>query len=106
MQRTVYPQYARVSQIKIEIGAGGLGAKMHFPVVAGSQRDGEVGIQERKRLLLVSLLEIDPGIFRFNVRETWSAAGIALAGGSIGNIRRLDQNGTQVPLPIGVADEI
>ena len=62
---------------------------MYLPLIARSQRDGEVGIQERERLLLVALLEIDTRIFRLDIGEARSAAGIALAGWSVGDVRGL-----------------
>jgi hypothetical protein len=101
MQRAVDAQHAGVGKIEIEIGAHRLRAKVQLPVISRSQRDGKVGIQERERLLLVALLEIDARVFRLDIGKARSAAGIALARGRVWDVRRLHQNRSKVPPPLG-----
>ncbi len=101
MQRAVDAQHAGVGKIEIEIGAHWLRAKVHFPLIAGIQRDGEIGIQERERFLLVALLEIDARVFRLDIGKARSTAGITLAGGGVWDVRCLDQDRSKVPTPIG-----
>src|ERR1700683_4072348 len=106
MQRAVDAQYTGVGKIEVEIRTHRLCPKVQLPLIGRSQRDGKVGIQEGERLLLVAFLEIDARVFRLDIRETRSTAGVQLARGRIWDVRCLHQNRSKVPAPIGAADKI
>src|ERR1700733_10118976 len=101
MQGAVDRKHAGVRKVENQVGAHRLGAKVEFPRILWSQRDGEIGIQERERLLLVAFFEIDARVFRINIGKARSTAGVALARGGIWDVRRLHQNRSKVPPAIG-----
>src|ERR1700733_5462411 len=106
MQCPVDAQHASVGEVENEIGSYRLRSKVQFPGILRSQRDGEVGVQERERFLLVAFFEIDARVFRLDVGETRSTPGVALAGGSVWNVRRLHQNRSKVPASIAFPDQV
>src|ERR1700677_2815767 len=106
MQRTIDAQHAGVRKVENEIGAHWLGAKVQLPGILRSQRDGEVGIQERERFLFVAFFEIDARVFRLDIGKARSAAGVALASGGIWNVRCLHQNRSKIPTAIPFPDKV
>src|SRR5271170_1195907 len=106
MQGAVDAQHAGVGKVENQVGAHRLRAKVEFPRVLWSQRDGKIGVEERERLLLVAFLEIDARVFRLNVGKARSAAGVALARRGIWDMRCLHQNRSKIPTPIGFPDEV
>src|SRR5271156_445191 len=106
MQRPVDAQHAGVRKVETQIGAPRLRTKVQLPSILWSQRDGEVGVQERERLLLIPFFEIDARVLRVNIGKARSAAGMALARRRIWDVRRLHQHRSKVPTPIGFPDEV
>src|SRR5215470_5233839 len=106
MQRAFDPQDAGVGEAEIEISAHGLRFKAEAPLIGVGQPHSEVCVKKREGFFLMNDLEIDAGVVGLDIWESRRPAGAPLRGGSIRNVRGLQQNGTDIPASLVVADQV
>ena len=106
MEGSIDAEQASVSEREVEVGAHGLGFDAETPFVRLVEPDGYIGVEEGEGELFVSLLEVDPGVGALDVGEAKGGAGARLGRGRDFSLRGLDEYGVEVPMALGVADEV